>query len=148
MLKGEASITGAESLLGRIVAKLFGFPPAGDAVPVTVSIESDGSREIWRRQFGNKLMASVMTVAENYPQSVEEHFGPFAFRLKLETGSFGLNMAMDGLRIGRIRLPRFLMPDITASERVDDQGCHQFNVRIAKWPLGLLVHYSGYLRRV
>ena len=148
VLKGEASITGAESLLGRIVAKLFGFPPAGDAVPVTVSIESDGSREIWRRQFGNKLMASVMTVAENYPQSVEEHFGPFAFRLKLETGSFGLNMAMDGLRIGRIRLPRFLMPDITASERVDDQGCHQFNVRIAKWPLGLLVHYSGYLRRV
>lgn len=147
VLKGEASITGAGNPVGHIVATLFKFPPAGQAVPVIVDIESDGSREIWRRQFGEKIMASVMTVAEKYPQSVEEHFGPFAFRLKLETGSFGLNMTIDGLRIGPVPLPRFLMPDITATERVDDQGRHQFNVSIAKWPLGLLVHYAGWLRR-
>jgi Domain of unknown function (DUF4166) len=56
-------------------------------------------------------------------------------------------MTIDGLRIGPMPLPRFLMPEINATERVDDQGRHQFNVRIAKWPLGLLVHYKGWLRR-
>jgi saccharopine dehydrogenase-like NADP-dependent oxidoreductase len=147
VLKGEASITGAETALGRMVAKLFGFPPTGANVPVTVVIESDGSRENWRRQFGDNVMASVMTVAKGHTQSVEEHFGPFSFRLKLETGEFGLNMSMDGIRIGPVALPRFLMPEINATERVDDQGSHQFNVRIAKWPMGLLVHYKGWLRR-
>ncbi len=146
VLNGEASIMGAETALGRLIAKLFGFPPAGEQVPVTVTIESDGSREQWRRQFGNKNMASAMTVAEGYSQSVEERFGPFAFRLKLETGPYGLNMAMAGIRLGPIPLPRFMMPDISATERVDEQGRHQFNVRIAKWPLGLLVHYRGWLK--
>ncbi len=146
VLKGEANITAAETFVGRFVAKLFGFPPAGEQVPVTVIIECDGSRELWHRQFGDKIMASVMTVATGYRQSVEEHFGPFSFRLKLENGFFGLNMVMDGVRVGPVRLPNFLKPDISATERVDDQGRHQFDVRIAKWPLGLLVHYRGWLR--
>ncbi len=148
VLKGEANITGARTPLGRIVAKLFGFPSAGANVPVSVIIESNGQREIWRRKFGGKLMTSMMSVAEGYSQSVEEHFGPLSFRMKLETGGFGVDMVMDGLRLGPLSLPRFMIPEIIATERVDEQGRHQFNVRIAKWPLGLLVHYRGYLNRV
>jgi saccharopine dehydrogenase-like NADP-dependent oxidoreductase len=147
VLKGEATVTGAETGLGRMVARMFGFPPAGERVPVSVVITSDGTTEIWRRQFGEKIMASVMTVARGHPQSVEEHFGPFSFQLKLEAGSFGLNMTMDGIRIGPISLPKFLEPEIIGEERVDDQGRHLFKVRIAKWPLGLLVHYRGWLRQ-
>jgi saccharopine dehydrogenase-like NADP-dependent oxidoreductase len=148
VLRGEAAIVGAETAFGRLVSRLFGFPPANEKVSVIVIIESDGKREHWRRQFGDTLMASAMTVADGYPGCVEEHFGPLAFRMKLEAGHFGLNMVMDGVRIGPIALPRFLLPDITAEERVDAAGRHQFNVSISKWPLGLLVHYRGWLQPV
>jgi saccharopine dehydrogenase-like NADP-dependent oxidoreductase len=146
VLKGEATVTGAATGLGRFVARLFGFPPAGENVPVSVVIESDGASESWRRQFGDKIMASTMTVAKDHPQSVEEHFGPFSFRLKLEAGAHGLTMKMDGIRIGPVTLPNVLKPEISAEERVDDLGRHCFNVRIAKSPFGLLVHYRGWLQ--
>lgn len=148
VLKGEAQITGAETALGRVVARLFGFPPGANSVPVKVATDSDGTREIWRRHFGHANMASAMTIASGHPSCVEEHFGPWAFRMKLEARDFGLNMVMDGLRLGPVPLPRFLLPDITAEERVDAQGRHQFNVRISTWPFGLLVHYRGHLTPV
>jgi saccharopine dehydrogenase-like NADP-dependent oxidoreductase len=146
VLLGEATVIGAATGLGRILARLFGFPPAGDHVPVSVVIESDATTEFWRRQFGDKIMASRMTVAKGHLQCVEEHFGPFSFRLDLKAGSFGLDMSLRSLRLGPIPLPGFLKPEITAEERVDTEGRHSFNVRIAKWPLGLLVHYRGWLR--
>jgi hypothetical protein len=146
VLKGKAKVTGAKPGVAGLVARAFGFPKSADEVEVTVNIAGDGVRETWRRRFGGHLMRSVMVVAEKHPGCVEECFGPFRFRMRLDCGRHGLDMVPEGLRVFGVKLPLFLLPDIVARERVSEDGKHLFHVRISKWPLGLLVEYRGWLK--
>jgi hypothetical protein len=147
VLKGEAEVSGAESWLGKAVARVFGFPPTGK-VPATVVIESDGTRELWRRRFGLHAMNSVMRLSPKHAGSVEESFGPFRFRLRLDAGTHGLTMVLTGMRFGPLPLPLLFAPEVVASERASQDGRHMFDVKLSKWPMGLLVHYKGYFQVV
>ena len=76
---------------------------------------------------------------------IAERFGPFSIRMRLLAHGAGLDMQrVDGRFLG-LPIPAFLLPQITAEERVDMEGKHLFNVEIGVPLLGRLVAYRGHL---
>ncbi len=141
---GEAEVQTAVNVLGKLLAVAFGLPRQAGRQPVRVVIESREGREHWTRLFGEKPMRSVMSAAPG--NLIEEAFGPFSLRMRLvvKPGG-GLDMERVSGRIWRVPLPGFLLPRITATERVDDFRRHAFDVEIAAPLVGRLVHYKGWL---
>jgi hypothetical protein len=93
-------------------------------------------------------MKSVMTAADPAAHTLEEHFGSFRFRLRLQADSRGIDMIPETAFWRSIRLPHAFLPAVTARERASADGRHLFDVEIAMKPFGRLVHYRGWLRPV
>lgn len=140
---GEAEVEAAANALGRFVAAIFGLPRTSGKQPVRVVIESRDGREHWTRLFGDKPMRSIMSAAPG--NLIEEAFGPFSLRMRLVVKPGGLDMERVSGRMWGIPLPGFLLPRVTATERVDDYRRHAFDVEIAAPLVGRLVHYKGWL---
>ncbi|NNL35770.1 MAG: DUF4166 domain-containing protein, partial [Silicimonas sp.] len=49
---GMAEVTRSEGILAKLVAHLFGFPPAADETPVRVVMVRNAESEVWTRDFG------------------------------------------------------------------------------------------------
>jgi len=143
-LVGEAAVEGAETAPGRWIARVFGFLPAADAVPVAVEMAATPEGEDWTRSFGGRRFRSRMRPHER-PGFIREGFGPFAFDLALSAGPDALRMRVEGWRIGRMPLPRRLAPRSHAEETVDAAGRFHFEVPISVPLVGRLVRYSGWL---
>jgi Domain of unknown function (DUF4166) len=143
--EGKADISKPDTVLGRWISALFRFPKPGTAVPVSVLVERDGTGERWVRRYPDRTMASVMSNGHANDQTLEETFGPLSFRMKITGHKDGLDMHMQGARFGSVPLPRFMVPDIVASERVDADGRHLFDVAIGLPVIGRIVHYRGWL---
>ncbi|WP_037308890.1 SDR family oxidoreductase [Ruegeria halocynthiae] len=146
---GEADIERGSGVLSQLIARLFGFPQSGLAVPVTVSIDRERSSqgepfEIWTRTFASKTMTSVLTSLGD--SMVFEQFAPFTFALKLDHDSDGVRMPLVKWRAGKLRLPRFLAPRSDTNEYVDDDGRFRFDVELSAPFVGPLVHYRGWLK--
>jgi hypothetical protein len=143
-LAGTARVEGAETALGRLLARLVGFPQSSENVPVHVvmRLEADGT-ETWQRDFGARRFYSRLAPLRR--GAVSEHFGPFSCALALEAASDGLRMQVVGWRLGRLALPLFLAPRSDAVESVDAQGRFCFDVPIALPLIGRLVRYQGSL---
>lgn len=144
--RGEADTQGAEGPLGRLIARIVGFPGAQRGVPVTVEVSADGSRSLWKRRIGHHPFQSEL--ADPRPGGrVTERFGPLTFQLVLGPSPAGLTYDIQGWRLGPLPLPAFLAPRSRTSETVDAQGRFVFDVHLAL-PWGeRLVHYRGWLRR-
>lgn len=145
VLDGEATIDGAETVMGRVIARLFGFPEAGNNVPVRVVIESDGQRERWARHYPARTMRSIMTNADPARGTLEEWLGPFRFRLRLDASPAGIGLTPEQVSLRGLPLPAWLLPRVSATERSDSAGRHLFDVSISLKPFGRLVHYRGWL---
>ena len=145
VLTGEADVSGAATVLGRIIARLFGMPPEAAAVPLRVVIEAtpDG-RELWSRVYPARVMRSIMCNPDSASRTVEEHFGPFRFRLRIDTTDNGLALVPVSGRLWLVPLPGFAMPRINAAESVDFDR-HRFDVTIGLPLIGRLVRYRGWL---
>lgn len=149
--RGEASVQGAATALGGLVARLVGFPPAARSLPVAVMVErrpagQDGTPpdEIWTRRFGDRSFRSVFSSSRD--GRAIERFGPFRFRLGLAVDPEGrLAYPVLGWSLGRAALPRWLMPRSETFEWQDEQGRFRFEVDVSLPFLGRLVGYSGWL---
>ncbi len=141
--EGEAVVAPAENPIARFIAKRFGLPRDEGRVPVRVVIESRDGREHWTRFFADRPMRSVMSAVPD--GLIEERFGPVAIRMRLVPRGDGLDMQRVSGRLWGVPLPGFLLPRITAEERVDEGGRHRFEVEIRLPLLGRLIAYRGYL---
>jgi hypothetical protein len=144
-LVGRASVTGAESLPGRVLARLLGFPPESADVPVAVEMRADRDGEVWVRNFGGCTFRSHLAPIRGRRARVSERFGPLTCELELRASADRLEMIVVGGRIGPISLPRSLLPRSHASEGVDAAGRFCFDVPIALPGFGRIVHYRGWL---
>jgi hypothetical protein len=140
---GEAEVTPARNAAARIVARAFGLPGVAGRQPVRVVIESRDGREHWTRFFGGKPMRSILRAAPG--QLIEEQFGPFSLRMRLLAKSGGLDMQRVSGCLWGVPLPGFLLPQIRATERVDDYRRHAFDVEVAAPLVGRLVAFKGWL---
>jgi len=145
LLDGLADVDEAETGIGRLLARLMGFPGQGRGVPLRVVIEAgpDGT-EHWSRVYPDRVMRSIMTRPDPARGTIDEQFGDLRFRLRLAADETGLTMAPTAAWWRTIRLPLWLLPGIAASERADGER-HRFDVAIALPLIGRLVHYRGYL---
>jgi len=150
--KSEGSIRMAEGLgwpwkaaaVFRI-AWLFGFPPAGKDVPVTVAFTARDGREIWRRTFGGRSFSSTQEEGRGrFEGLLCERFGPLAFAMALVLEDGRLRLVVRRWTAFRIPMPLALAPSGNSYESVED-GRFRFHVEIGHRVTGLVVAYRGWL---
>lgn len=142
---GRARIERGGGLLARIVARVVGFPQAGEDVPVTVRFVADGEKEIWTRDFGGKMFRSWQVEGKGRDRHLlAEVFGPFRVLMAPVPDGDRLRLVVRGWRFFGIPLPMFLAPGgDTYEEGRDGRFC--FHVEIGGRLTGLVVRYTGWL---
>lgn len=143
--RGQARTDGAAGPAAALVARVVGFPSAGD-MAVEVEIRTDGRRSVWRRRFGRHRFISVLSNAREGGQ-VTERFGPLSFDLVLTVAEGRLHYDVERWRMGPLPLPRLLMPGTVTHEQIDAEGRFAFDVEISAPLVGRLVRYRGWLER-
>jgi NAD(P)-dependent dehydrogenase (short-subunit alcohol dehydrogenase family) len=140
--QGYASVRRGRSLWSRLLGSIFGFPSAGEQIPVEVTKTVTASGETWLRRFGPSLFRSRLAAT---PQGMTESFGPFTFLLGLTVENGALHYPVAAGRLGPLPLPRWLLPISQTREYLKDDRFH-FDVEL-RAPLTnrLLVHYQGRL---
>lgn len=142
---GEARVTRGSSFLSRLICRIVGFPAQTDRTPVTVTIERQGNREIWRRDFGGNVFRSVLSL-QGKPGSgiVQERFGPMTFDIDLQSADGTLEFPVMRGRLFGLPFPKWLLPLSAASETGVD-GRFNFDVKVSLPRVGKLVQYTGWL---
>lgn len=138
---GQCRVDRGNGLLSRLCGAVSSLPPAGDAVAVRVSIESDAQGETWTRDFDGCKMRSTLKERGGL---LEERLGPTVFRIALTTDGGAIDWRVVGVSSLGIPLPAAWFGQVTARESLEGER-YRFDVR-AELPLaGLLVHYRGTL---
>lgn len=140
---GEAEVAGAAHPLGRLIARLLRFPPAG-RYPVHVLFAEHDGAERWTRTFGPHRFSSTLSAAGD---QLVQRFGPLRFHFALPTGGKGLTMDLQRWSAWRLPLPLAFAPRSRAREW-QQYGRFHFDVPIALPLIGRIVHYRGWLVKV
>lgn len=144
-LTGQGRVTRGSGLWPNLLARLFGFPAAGDAYPVLVTKTRDGTCETWVRHFGAQRFRSVLTRTD---RGMTERFGPFTFRLGLNVDADALHFPVEAGRLGPIPLPRIALPHSETREFATD-GEMRFDVTLrAPFSKAFIIRYEGALKQV
>lgn len=142
---GKAKVSRSASLVGNLVCKCIGFPPAAEDTPVTVTIERANGTEVWRRQFGPSDFKSVLSPGRNAGNGhVRERFGVMSFDLHLRLEKDRLMFPVHGATVFGFPIPKWLLPISNSSEFVEG-GRYHFDVKVSLPVIGDLVHYRGWL---
>ncbi|PCK81284.1 SDR family oxidoreductase [Rhizobium sophoriradicis] len=142
---GRARVERGRGWLARIVARLIGFPQAGEDVPVTVRFTADGEKEIWTRHFGDKSFHSLQLEDKGRDRHLlAEVFGPFQVLMALVPEGEKLRLVVRGWRFCGLPLPLFLAPGGETYEE-EREGRFHFHVEIGGRLTGLVVRYTGWL---
>ena len=142
-LSGEARVTRGPGVWPNLLARVFGFPPAGEAIPVSVTKTRRGDCELWQRQFGAQSFRSTLRATA---QGMTERFGPFTFRIGLRVFDNALHFPVEAGWLGPIPLPRFALPASETREFADGDQM-RFDVTL-RAPLtgAFIIRYEGALQ--
>lgn len=143
--QGACTVEAGTGHLCRALAKWVGLPAAGESIPTRISIVGRGESEIWTRELGAHRFVSEFTPANgSFADHLEQRFGSLSFIFALPCDAQGLRMELRRVTWLGVALPRWLLPDISASERVDG-GRFRFDVQVRLPLLGPLIRYAGWL---
>ncbi|MBD9486912.1 DUF4166 domain-containing protein [Ensifer sp. ENS11] len=146
IFRGRATIERGKGSWGRLTASVFGFPVAGENVPVEIRFECANGREIWTRRFGEKVLRSSQQKAENRKERLlAEGFGPFRILCALEPVGNRLHLRVRGWSFLGLPLPALLAPGGRTFEE-DRDGLFHFHVQVESPLTGLIVRYRGWLK--
>lgn len=142
---GVATVTRGASPIARFAAWFFGFPPAGENVPLTLTKTRTEHGEIWERNFGGRVFTSYCTPSPE-PYAYRERFWLFNYEqdLPVEDGSMRLPVRR-GWFLG-VPIPRPLLPGSESREYAQDGRFHFDVSLIAPLGGGLIVRYRGTLQ--
>jgi hypothetical protein len=142
---GVAAVERGHGLLSRLVAWLFGFPPAGKDVPVSVTFRPHDGREEWHRNFAGRKFMCVQEEGRGRDQWLLcERFGPLAAAMALVLDEGRLRLVLRHWSAFGLPLPMALAPRINAYEFAE-AGRFDFHVEIAHPVTGPIVGYRGWL---
>jgi hypothetical protein len=147
---GSFRIRRGKGPVARWLLTLLGLPPAGEAVPIRLTISLYGNGEKWLRTFGDRPL--VTTQRPGGRSLLAERFGTLElrFRLQVQGGALVYQQTGAALRLARISipLPGWLTPKVAAREEPGG-GPNQTRVcvRVVFPWVGLLISYEGIMTR-
>lgn len=142
---GLAEVQVGKNVLARLVAKLFGFPEAGQDIPVQVSFQQKEGGELWQRTFAGKSFSSFQSAGHGLSEKLlSEQFGVFNFGLALVAEPDKISLIVRRWNIFGISLPLTLAPVGNSFEYVAEDR-FWFHVEIKHLLTGLIVRYQGWL---
>lgn len=141
---GEAEISRGRGPLARLAARIAGFPPAGQGVPVRLTMTQVGEAELWERDFGGARFESLCLPSPVRGHS-RERIGPFLIEMALPVRGGALWLEVRRGWLWGVPLPRWLLPR-SESREYAEAGRFRFDIS-ARAPLGggLIVRYRGWL---
>lgn len=144
--EGRAKVEVGKNPLAWLIAKVVGFPKAGNDIPVKVSFEKKNNGELWQRTFAGQSFSSFHSEGRgNSERLLSEQFGPFKFDQALVVAEDGkLSLIVRNWSMFGIPLPRVLAPMGNAFEH-EAGGRFHFHVEIKMPIIGLIVRYQGWL---
>ncbi len=142
---GFAKVEVGKNLFSRLIAKLFGFPKAGQDIRVQVRFQPKDGGELWQRTFAGKSFSSFQSEGHGLSEKLLiEQFGAFTFGLALVVEPEKLSLIVRRWSIFGIPLPAAFAPIGNTFEYVtDSRFC--FHVEIKHPIIGLIVRYQGWL---
>jgi hypothetical protein len=96
--RGTASVRHASGLLAR----LAGFPPEGDNVPLQLEVLASENQEVWVRRFGDNVLRSVQRQSGGL---IAESFGPVRILLRVTVEDSRMRFVSESVRCWIIPLP-------------------------------------------
>jgi hypothetical protein len=144
-VEGVATVERGTALLSRLAARIVGFPPAGQNVPVAVTFLARDGSERWRRRFSGHAFESLQEEGRGRNEGLLcERFGPMNFGMALVVDGGRLRLVLRRSSILGVPLPLALAPRTDAYEFVEN-GRFGFHVEIRHPLAGLIVRYRGWL---
>ncbi len=146
--RGEAKAVAANTLLGKLIAKIVGLNLKSGDWPLDVRVTPDHEGEIWERSFGPHRFKSRFTAGTGKNERLMvEKFGPAKIGLALVIEDGRLRLIPRRVTLFGVPLPGFMLPKEDSYE-FEENGRFHFNVSV-KIPLaGRIAHYQGWLERV
>ncbi len=143
--EGVARVETGKNYLARLIAASFGFPKAGENVPVKVSFQLKDGGELWQRDFAGRKFSSFQTEGRGYADKLlVEKFGPATFWLALVLKQGELHLVTRRWSVFGTPLPLAFSPNASTYEYAED-GHFCFHVEVKHWLTGLIVKYEGKL---
>jgi hypothetical protein len=148
--QGECDVDGATRFVGKLIAKVIGFPKSGNTVPIKVSVESRPNSEghaieRWTRTIGKRSFSSALFAGSGkFEHLLCEQFGPARFAIALERDGDDLHWEMRSWTMFGISMPLWLAPRSTANERIVNDRFY-FSVDLSHPLVGRIVRYQGWL---
>lgn len=144
--RGVAEVRRGTGLLSRLVGGVFGFPPAGADVAVSVAFAPERGGERWTRDFAGKRFSSWQRRGEGRnARLLVERFGLVDVALALVVEEDRLHLVARRWSCLGIPLPTALLPSGRTFETERD-GRFVFDVEIAAPLVGLIAAYRGTLQ--
>ncbi len=145
--RGKASVRAANNAIGRLIARIIGFPTHDETCDVHVRVEKTPIGEQWYRRIGDNEFQSALSLGCGREDHLLcESFGPITVALALVWQAEKLYLVPRRWRLWRLPLPSFLLPKGDSYE-CDDDGFFTFDVDIVAPIIGRLVAYRGKLRK-
>lgn len=140
---GKADVTGAHHLPARWLRRLLGLPAPGPAQALTLTIERQGTREVWTRRFSHRCMRSVLDRRAGSPL-LYERLGPATLGFALRHDSDAIDWQLRSLHVLGLPLPRAMHGKVLSRSGFRD-GRYHFSVDVRLPLLGQLIGYQGWL---
>jgi hypothetical protein len=140
---GLAKVRRGSSAMARIAQVIFGFPDAGDDVPLVITKIRTRKGEIWERNFNGRVFRFYLSPS-NRPGHYRERFYIFTYEQELPVIDSTMHLSVRrGWIFGFIPIPGRLLPG-SDSREFEVDGRFHFDVGLmAPWHGGLIVRYSG-----
>lgn len=148
---GLFTVTHGASPLARLMVRALRLPPAGDDVPVRLTVTQRPEGENWRREFAGQLF--ITNQREQSGGFLAEDFGPSEvwYRLEVSDGALLYRQVKSRLRMGPLRVPALarMFPRISGRESAapGERGV-RVSVNVNVPLIGLLVSYQGWIEKV
>ncbi len=112
--------------VGAVFGRLLGLPPAGENVPVELTVTEHGVEEHWVRAFGATTWQSVNCQARGL---LVERTGPFEIAFNVSAGNERMIFASTHCRLFGCRIPQYLGVSRSSCDRCADRLDYRHSAR-------------------
>jgi hypothetical protein len=140
---GTADVAGANHFPARCLRRLLGLPAPGPQQALALTIERNGTCEVWTRRFTGRRMQSVLDRRAGSPL-LYERLGAATLGFALRRDGDTIDWQLRSLHVFGMPMPRALRGHVLSRSGMHD-GRYHFSVDVRLPVLGQLIAYEGWL---